>query len=139
MLDALTPADTDEAFCDRIANEFLAHGDIPMYKFFIDHNVKREHKGNPKTGACPLFYNWQRKETCGIEYDLTARTPDVQVAGVATIRKWIIDALKLGYIVSSAYGSSGGTSLRFERRNAEFRSRPFKVSPHSTMDDEIPF
>jgi hypothetical protein len=127
------------AACAAILAKLPRH---PPYRLSINHSVAAaDCRGTkPKTGACPLNYDWQHGRIVGIK---------TNIRRVAEL--WIMEALGLGYEVSllpshhanarQDYDAIVTVSVELARaiavRRAERRNR--KSSPLSTMDDDIPF
>jgi hypothetical protein len=113
--EAINPDDSDETIAAIVADWLTTRTSQPPYRLGIFHDVRpsaernfeRSKKYFPDRkpyqpyGRCPLEFDWQRKNTVGIN------TLDRERA-----RQWAIDAMLLGYAVFKYWGlrSGGGSS-----------------------------
>lgn len=138
--DPINAADPAIVVARAACADLVAHlSHRPPYRLSIDHSVAaadcRADPPKPKTGACPLHYDWQHGRVVGIKTNIK------RVA-----EQWTMEALRAGYEVSllpalRGYDAILTVSIELARsiaaRRAERRNR--KPVPHSTMDDDIPF
>lgn len=120
LLDTVTPRFSDRQVALMIADVCIEMTDAP-YRFAINHDIRP-----PKNEACPLAYDWTRKDRCGVEYNSRLGT-----------RQWLTKALLAGYTVyrmkpdRTEHGFA--TSIDLVRRRAKYAQR------EDDGDDDIPF
>lgn len=109
-----------------IAESFTEKERLP-YRFLIDHDIRSAacRKGGPKTGRCPVRYDWAHKEHVGIE---TMSKIEAEL--------WVKAALLSGYMVGYADKHyrlcDEYTSLSLSKRVAHF-------ARVLNDDEDIPF
>lgn len=79
----ITPDYSDRRIAMLLADKCIALTDKP-FRFSINHDIRP-----PKNLACPLYYDWSRKDRVGIETLM-----------YEPLRKWLTKAFMLGYTVS---------------------------------------
>jgi hypothetical protein len=113
----VTPSFADRQVAMMIADHCMELGDTP-YRFSINHDVRP-----PGNLACPLRYDWTKKDSVGIE------TNDPLSA-----RRWLTSALLRGYTISRVNGALYSASIEQVRRRAAEHQRP-----KGNDDEDIPF
>lgn len=120
----MKPLSTTDLEVARLIARAAIERDPMRFRFSINHDTR-----GPKYLACPLEYDWQRKDHVGIE------TGDRKKA-----EAWLVRAAALGYLISevdSAHRETGPQfSIAIARRRAEYHQRP---RPVLGDDDDIPF
>lgn len=117
----MPPTANDRFVALLLADKCIALTDAP-FRFTINHDIRP-----PKNMACPIEYDWTRKDRCGIEWK--SKLP---------VRQWLTKAFMLGYTVQQTNARREGVgfthSIAIARRRAENHQRP----PLENEDD-IPF
>jgi hypothetical protein len=130
-LDNVTkPSATDDEII-ALAALALTENEPEVYRLGINHDVRAAacRTGKPRTGACPVEYDWAHRDLLGIE------TPHKHVAV-----HWTAMALRAGYTVrivdKHRVDAVPGYSVSLERcrRRIEYANRP-----RTEDDDDIPF
>lgn len=101
--------------------EYMLEADRVPYRFAINHDVRP-----PKNLACPLAYDWTRRDVVGID------TSNKELA-----RKWLTNAVLRGYTVSQyvKFDPVGrSSSLQRARGRAALHQMP-----KGDDADDIPF
>lgn len=114
---------SDRRVALMLAEQCLSMTDKP-FRFAINHDIRP-----PKNLACPMHYDWTRKDRVGVE-----------INDKETARRWLVSAARLGYTLylMKADRTIDGRSWDVERarRNAAWHQRPQVEKDH---DDDIPF
>lgn len=113
----ISPTTPARAVAMMIADVMLESGPVP-YNFSINHDVRP-----PKNLACPLRYDWYKKDRVGV------KTTDRE-----RVRKWLTVAVIRGYTVRREHDELT-SSLEIAHRRAVNHQRP----PREDNDDDIPF
>jgi len=121
----ITPAFDDRQVALMLAEKCLALTEKP-FRFSINHDIRP-----PKNLACPLHYDWSRKDRVGIE-----------CADKETARRWLTHAARLGYTIQQMDADRKPLgfphSIEIARRRAASHQRP-QPTPGADDDDDIPF
>jgi hypothetical protein len=128
----LSPTASDDVIANLGALA-VTENEPEVYRLGIDHDVRAAacRKGGPKTGACPVSYDWAHRDLVGIE----TRYKHVAV-------HWALTALHHGYTVritdKNNVDAIPGYNVSIEkcRRRAEYAARP---RPTLDDDEDIPF
>jgi hypothetical protein len=100
----IDPDEIDDETLMALAADCLTAGRGPRYLPYIRCN---------DPASCPLRYDWYERNVVGI------RTTDREVA-----RQWVIDAMRLGYVVSTRAGNVGTLPyIREQARRAQTRKK----------------
>jgi|ERR1035437_125899 hypothetical protein len=115
----IPPSASDQMVAMMLADKCIALADRPFH-FAINHDIRP-----PKNLACPLRYDWTRKDHVGVE-----------TKNALEIRQWLTKALLLGYTVQQMNERRKGIgfthSIAIARRRAAL---------HQMLEngDDIPF
>ena len=112
LIERLLPTATDEQVA-RLVAMYLLEADRQPYWFSIDHDIRP-----PKMAACPVDFDWAKKDRVGIKTDSKARATE-----------WIKNAALTGYTVQRDNGDPLTMSIKRARQRASF----------AQSDDDIPF
>lgn len=131
QLDNLTkPSATDEEII-ALAALALIENEPEVYRLGIDHDVRAAacRSGKPKTGACPVEYDWAHRDMVGLE------TPHKHVA-----MHWIMMALRAGYTVCVTDKTRVAAIPGYSASVARCRKRiEYANRVRVDDDDDIPF
>ena len=116
--------DITDAFDDRQVAVMLAEKCLGLtykpFRFTINHDIRP-----PKNLACPLHFDWSRKDRVGIE------TNDKEMA-----RVWLTRAVRLGYTTQQADASRNHVGFQHSIAIARQRARNHQ-RPKVDNDDDI--
>lgn len=118
---ALTPDATDIRVADLLSHQMLELS-VEPYEFAINHDIRP-----PKMLACPLEYDWSRRDRVGVRGKTRLEA-----------QRWLVKALLLGY---TAYytGLDKRLEKRFSIQLARGRAAMAQLSQGLSDDDDIPF
>ena len=124
---------SDKEIALKEAARVLDADDAPFF-LSINHDVRSAacRSNKPRTGACPLIYDWSHANLVGIkvEHRLEAK-------------RWVMQALELGYTVARLrpnYEPMATGQIEFARRLLADRERRAAMTPKERkIDDEVPF
>ena len=126
MLLEMPPTASDRFVALLLADKCIELTDKP-YRFAINHDIRP-----PKNLACPLGFDWSRKDRVGIEWE--HKLP---------VRQWLTKALQLGYTVyyMGADREVRGFphSIAIARRRAALHQMPKVDYSKGEHYDDIPF
>jgi len=121
----IAPSAPDRQVAMMLADKCIELTDAP-FRFAINHDIRP-----PKNLACPLHFDWSRKDRVGIETTVKA-----------VMRAWLTKAFFRGYTVyqtNTARGSIGFPhSVVIARRRAALHQMPKPGQP-GYEDGDIPF
>jgi hypothetical protein len=117
----ITPAYSDRRVAEMLASKCLELTEKP-FRYAINHDIRP-----PKNLACPLRYDWTRKDRVGVE-----------IADKETARRWLVSAALAGYTIY--YIGANREVIGFPHSLAVARSRAARhQQPKVDNDDDIPF
>jgi hypothetical protein len=125
---AITPAYSDRRVAELLAAKCLELTERP-FRFAINHDIRP-----PKNLACPLHFDWAKKDRVGVE-----------MLDKERMRKWLVSAALKGYTIQYVGADKEMLgfphSMAIARRRAENHqaAEARKASGYVDNGDDIPF
>lgn len=112
----------------ELISEALTERERLPYRYWINHDVRAAScaKGGPRTGRCPVVYDWANRELVGISTSIKIEA-----------QMWIKRALLAGYDVGFADANYKPIDVRYSLAGARTRAIAARMPPDD--DDSIPF